>query len=75
MDRLLEVKEFDTITGNSDFENDTQYKYLRSEVFSELLEFIHGFSGSENHADALDFMRIAYKRNVGDVVTVKNYVA
>lgn len=74
MDRLLEVKEFDTITGNSDFENDTQYKYLRSEVFSELLEFIHGFSGSENHADALDFMRIAYKRNVGDVVTVKNYV-
>ena len=74
MDRLLEVKEFDTITGNSDFENDTQYKYLRSEVFSELLEFIHGFSGSENHADALDFMRISYKRNVGDVVTVKNYV-
>ena len=38
------------------------------------MEFIHEFSGDEENADALDFMRISYKRNVGDVVTIKNYV-
>lgn len=74
MDKLLEVREFDTITGNADFENDEKYKYLDVEVFHDLVEFIHEFSGDEENADALDFMRISYKRNVGDVVTIKNYV-
>lgn len=74
MDKLLEVREFDTITGNADFENDEKYKYLDATVFHDLVEFIHEFSGDEENADALDFMRISYKRNVGDVVTIKNYV-
>lgn len=26
MDKLLEVREFDTITGNADFENNEKYK-------------------------------------------------
>lgn len=43
-------------------------------AFHDLVEFIHEFSGEEENADALDFMRISYKRNVGDVVTIKNYV-
>lgn len=74
MDKLLEVREFDTITENADFENDEKYKYLDAAVFHDLVEFIHEFSGDEENADALDFMRISYKRNVGDVVTIKNYV-
>ncbi|MCF0259905.1 MAG: McrC family protein [Erysipelotrichaceae bacterium] len=74
MDKLLEVREFDTITGNVEFENDDQYKYLDSAAFKDLIQFIHEYSGNEESADALDFMRISYKRNVGDVVTFKNYV-
>lgn len=74
MDKLLEVREFDTITENADFENDEKYKYLDAAVFHDLVEFIHEFSEDEENADALDFMRISYKRNVGDVVTIKNYV-
>lgn len=74
MDKLLEVREFDTITGNADFKNDEKYKYLDAAAFHDLVEFIHEFSGDEENADALDFMRISYKRNVGDVVTIKNYV-
>lgn len=74
MDKLLELREFDTITGNADFENDEKYKYLDTAVFHDLVEFIHEFSGDEENADALDFMRISYKRNVGDVVIIKNYV-
>lgn len=74
MDKLLEVREFDTITGNAEFVNDEKYKYLDTAAFLDLVEFIHEFSGNEENADALDFMRIGYKRNVGDVVTIKNYV-
>lgn len=74
MGELLEVREFDSITGNAEFEHDEKYKYLNAKTFQDLVEFIHEFSGDEENADALDFMRISYKRNVGDVVTIKNYV-
>ena len=74
MAKLLEVREFDNITGNPDFADDKRYKYLDTEAFNDLIEFIHEFSGSEENADALEFMSIKYVRNVGDVVSVKNYV-
>ena len=74
MDKLLEVKEFESITGNADYENDDNYKYLPKKAFENLIEFIHEYAGDEENADVLEFMRIVYKRNVGDVVTIKNYV-
>lgn len=74
MDKLLEVREFDSITGNADYKNDSNYKYLPENVFNELISFIHEYTGSEESADALEFMKISYKRNVGEIVTIKNYV-
>ena len=74
MSKMLEVKEFDSITGNADYKNDNKYKYLQEPVFGELIEFIHAFAGDEDNADALDLMSISYRRNVGDVVSIKNYV-
>lgn len=74
MDKLLEVREFDTITGNADYKDDEKYKYLQEPAFHELINFIHEFAGDDENADALEFMKIGYKRNVGDVVSIKNYV-
>lgn len=74
MKKLLEVREFDSITGNADYENDNKYAYLQEPVFHELIEFIHEFAGNEDNADALEFMNVGYKRNVGEVVSIKNYV-
>ena len=74
MGKLLEVREFDVITGNSDYKDDDNFKYLNKDAFEDLVEFIHEFAGDEENADALDFMRVGYKRNVGDVITTKNYV-
>lgn len=74
MDKLLEVREYDSITGNADYKNTEKYKYLNQRAFADLIEFIHEYAGNEENADALDFLRIAYKRNVGDVVIIKNYV-
>lgn len=72
MKKLLEVREFDKISCNPDFK--TEYAYLPEQIFRDLEEFIHAFTGDEEHADALDFMKIGYRRNVGDIISVNNYV-
>lgn len=74
MNKFLEVKEFDIITGNPNFKNDEKYKYLDTVAFENLIEFIHQFTANEEVADVLDFMRISYKRNIGNIVSIKNYV-
>ena len=74
MNKFLEVKELDIITGNPNFKNNEKYKYLDTVAFENLIEFIHQFNGNEEVADALDFMRISYKRNIGNIVSIKNYV-
>lgn len=74
MGKLFEVREFDVITGNSDYKDDNNFKYLHKDVFADLVEFIYEFAGDEENADVLEFMRVGYKRNVGDIVTIKNYV-
>ena len=71
MSKLLEVREFDKISCNPEYD---EYKYLPEAVFKDLVNFIHAFSGDEEHADALEFMTIGYRRNVGDIITMSNYV-
>lgn len=72
MNKLLEVKEFDVITGNEAYKDDAYLKYF--EPFDKLIEFIYKFGGDEETADVLDFFNVGYKRNIGNVITVKNYV-
>ncbi len=72
MKKLLELKEFDKISCNPDFTD--EYKYLPEPVFRDLADFIHAFVGDEEHADALEFLRIGYRRHVGDIISVNNYV-
>ena len=47
MDKLLEVKEYDSITGNVDYKDDEKYKYLDQKAFVDLIEFIHEYAGDE----------------------------
>ena len=73
MRKPFEVKEFETIINNPAYQNDDSYRYLDKKHFENLIEFIHDFEGSEDEADALDFMRIDFKR-AGETVRLKNYV-
>ncbi|MCM3255573.1 McrC family protein [Priestia aryabhattai] len=75
MDKLLEVREFESITCNEDYRNDSHYKYLNQETFTELENFILAFS-ENNQADAnvMDFLKISVRRHVGKVIQAKNYV-
>lgn len=72
MKKLLEVREFDKISCNPDFKE--EYAYLPEQVFRDLEDFIHDFAGDEEYADALDFLKIGFRRNVGDIISVNNYV-
>lgn len=72
MNKLLEVKEFERISCNPDFK--TEYAYLPEQVFNDLEEFIHAFAADDEHSDALEFLKISFRRNVGNIISVNNYV-
>lgn len=72
MGERLEVKEFEIIAGNKEFKS--QYRYMDEDNFKALIEFIHAFDSSDEESDILDFIKIGYKRNVGETVAFKNYV-
>lgn len=72
MDKLLEVREFDRISCNRDFKS--EYAFLPETAFQELLDFIHDYEADADHADALEFLKIGYRRKVGDIVSVNNFV-
>lgn len=59
MSELLEVREFETIIGNKDFED--QYKCIDKGTFADLIEFIHAFDSAEEEPDILDFIKIVCK--------------
>ena len=72
MDKAFEVKEFDVITYNPDYAD--TYKFLEKKRFDALASFIRDFTGSEENSDANAFVRLYTKKNVGDVVSIRNYV-
>ena len=74
MPNILEVREFDTITCNRDYDNSPYFRYLDQKYFEELEHFIREYTSDEEHADALEFMKIGYRRNVGNTITFNNNV-
>ena len=60
------------ITCNDEYKS--EYAYLPEDVFSDLETFIHEYTSSEDGADALEFLKIGYKRNLGKTISVTNYV-
>lgn len=74
MNKTFEVKEFDLIVCNPEYKNNSNYKYLEKEKFENLITFIHEFTSSEDNEDILKFMKISYKRNIGNIISIRNYV-
>ena len=74
MSKLFEVREFDIITGNKAFAYDKRFKFIDSECFNSFMEFAECYQQNIEATDILKFMNISYKRNVGNIISVKNYV-
>lgn len=74
MENFLEVKEFDSITTKKEYEGKPGYGYLDKKNFEDLLRFIREYTADDKDSDALDFMRTTYRRDIGDGITIRNYV-
>ena len=74
MPRLLVVREYDSITCNADYANNNSFKYLEEKYFDELEHFVKEYTSYQNDTDVLEFMKIGYKRGVGDVISFNNNV-
>lgn len=73
MNKLLEVREFETITFNEEYSDEKYYRYLSKNIFDELEDFIYTFQGKEE-SEAIDFLKVSSKKGVGKVIQAKNYV-
>lgn len=62
------------IIGNPDYKEQYGNRCLDKDSFAELIEFIHVFNSDNSESDVLDFIKIGYRRNLGETITFKNYV-
>ncbi|MGL5384132.1 MAG: McrC family protein [Culicoidibacterales bacterium] len=75
MTRTLEIKEFQSIISNEQYQSD-KYCYLPEPAFSELITFIEETTGGKEQSDVMDFMSVYRTKNrtLGQLIKVKNYV-
>jgi 5-methylcytosine-specific restriction enzyme subunit McrC len=74
MRKPVEVREFEVITYNRDFDGEKGYAVVSKEDFEDLEQFIEEYAGTDTDSDAFDFMRISKKRSIGEVISFNNYV-
>lgn len=73
MSESLMVREFDRIIFSETPK--ANYKNIKNKKnFDNLITFIHEFESNQREADVLEFLSIKYNREVGQYITVKNYV-
>lgn len=73
-EKLLIIKEFDTITCNEDYINDKDLIYLEKDIFAELDQFVREHTSEDDSTVALDFFKAFSKKGVGNVIQARNYV-
>lgn len=74
MNKPVEIKEYDSIICNKEYAGVDRFTYISEKDFANLETFIREYTGAEDDADAVDFMRIGFRRGVGDVISFNNYV-
>lgn len=73
MKNHLEIREFDLITFNEEYKEDSQYKFLHEDNYNELKNFLLTYDQGDS-SDTIDFFKISVLRNVGEIIQAKNYV-
>ena len=74
MSNPLVVKEYDTIIYDAALADKNGYVYLEEKYFRELDHFIRDYSSRDDGSDVLEFMKIGYRRGIGDTISFNNYV-
>ncbi|MBB4826431.1 5-methylcytosine-specific restriction enzyme subunit McrC [Sporosarcina luteola] len=71
---MVEIKEYETITCDKEASKQFGYTYVDKTTFAQLEQLVLTFNDGEEADDAIDFLSISSKRNVGKVIRTKNYV-
>lgn len=74
MSEVIQIKEFEPITCETEDKLGYGKHRMSTRDFKELYSFIRDYSSEDNKTDILELMKISYKRNVGDIISLKNYV-
>ncbi len=74
MNKPVEIKEFESVICKKDYSGSEKYKYISEKNFDDLMAFIQEYEGTDENADAVEFMKIGFKRDCGKTVTFNNNV-
>lgn len=74
MKQLFEADEFNKIIAGEKYEKVDSYVKIPHNAFEKLTKFIKEFTSSNGDKDILDFFKLGYSRNFGEVVNVGKYV-
>lgn len=74
--KIITVKEYDKITCNPVFDKpDSPFRYVTENEFSEIVDFIAEYADiKSDDTNVLDLLSVTKKKNVGEVISFKNYV-
>ncbi|VDG98940.1 5-methylcytosine-specific restriction enzyme subunit McrC [Lysinibacillus sphaericus] len=72
--KLYELKEYDVLTTNAVAGKQNGYVHIDKYSFKLLEQLILTFNENEEENDAIEFLTLSSKRNVGKVIRTKNYV-
>ena len=64
MNRPVEIKEYDSIICNKEYSGVDRFTCISEKDFDNLETFIREYAGAEDNSDALDFMRIGFRRGI-----------
>lgn len=71
--KIIEIKEFDSLICKKEYEDDRKH-YVSTAQFNTLIATIEELSTIKNTANVLDFLSISWHKNIGQVITLKNFV-
>ena len=70
--KIKDVREFDIITHKSIVESG-KYKHIEEDQFKRLVKYTKEFQ-NDSETDVLQFLKLQYNRDLGQVITTNNYV-
>ena len=74
MSRQQEVREFELITGSEAYRDQNVPGIRYCEFFDSLKNYVLEYSARNDDSDILEFMKPGFKRNIGEYISIRNYV-
>ncbi len=69
---IKEIREYDSLSCSENCRGTEMY--LPEDVFSELKESIYSYTNASGNDDILQFLKLSYRKGIGEVIAVNNYV-